>query len=244
MADAGQGGQKNTKRPQRRRNVDRSAATRSQILDATIRALSEFGYGAVTNHLVAELAGVSRGAMMHHFPTRQDLLVATVEYAYGRLSEYRAAQLEKLKPGLPRFRALIHLAFDTATRPPGFAVNEIRSGSRSDPDIAEAVTPMMTLIAADYGRFIGRHVRTAGMVPDDEIRGLAAVATMAARSMSINRFTHPNEQMADNIYLMLMHARERIIARQLGEGAAWSTGEIERQLKQFRTKRSSRKQAS
>jgi len=242
----GESAQRLTKRvpkAERRRNVDRSAATRLQILDATIRALTEFGYGAVTNHLVAELAGVSRGAMVHHFPTRQDLLVATVEHAYNKLSEYRAEQLEKLKPGLPRFRALIHLAFDTATRPPGFAVNEIRSGSRSDPDIAEAVTPMMTHIANDYARFIGRHVRAAGMVPDNEIRGLAAVATMAARSMSINDFTHRGEQISDNILLTLTHTRERIIARQLGENAAWCGEEIDRQLKLARPKRGSRKQA-
>ena len=61
MADAGQGPHKTTKHTQRRSNVDRSAATRSRILDATIRALYELGYGAVTNHIVAELAGVSRG---------------------------------------------------------------------------------------------------------------------------------------------------------------------------------------
>jgi hypothetical protein len=127
---------------------------------------------------------------------------------------------------LPRFRALIHLAFDTASKPPGFAVNEIRWGSRSDPDIAQAVTPMMTHIANDYGRFIGRHVRAAGMIPDDEIRGLSSLTAMAARSISVNRVTHPSKQMSDDILLMLLQARERIIARQLGKGAAWTDEEI------------------
>lgn len=237
MADAGQGPHKTTKHKQRRSNVDRSAATRSRILDATIRALYELGYGAVTNHIVAELAGVSRGAMMHHFPTRPDLLVATIEYAYGKLSGYRIQKLDKLKPGLPRFRALIDLAFDTAAKPEGFTVNEIRVGSRSDPDIAEAVTPVMTRIADDYARFIGRQVRSAGMTPDDELRGLTAVATMAARSLSINKFTHPNQQMSDNVVLVLLNARERIIARQLGEDAAWPAEEIARRARPRRGRR-------
>src|SRR5262245_7833539 len=99
---------------ERRRNVDRSATTRKQILDATIRCLETSGYGAVTNIRVAEEAGVSRGAMMHHFPTRQTLLVATVEYAYDRLKAYRIECLSRLEPGLPRYRALIDLAWDTA----------------------------------------------------------------------------------------------------------------------------------
>ena len=221
MADAGQGPHKTTKHKQRRSNVDRSAATRSRILDATIRALYELGYGAVTNHIVAELAGVSRGAMMHHFPTRPDLLVATIEYAYGKLSGYRIQKLDKLKPGLPRFRALIDLAFDTAAKPEGIHGQRDtrrlaqRSGHRRGGDACHDPD------ADDYARFIGRQVRSAGMTPDDELRGLTAVATMAARSLSINKFTHPNQQMSDNVVLVLLNARERIIARQLGEDAAW-----------------------
>lgn len=85
-------------RPERRKNVDRSAATRRQILEATIQCLDQWGYGAVTNIKVADAAGVSRGAMMHHFPTRQALIVATVEFAYASQSVFRAAELAKLAP--------------------------------------------------------------------------------------------------------------------------------------------------
>ena len=59
--------------PRRRSNVDRSRQ-RAQILDAAISAPNEFGYGAVTNDVVARLAGVSRGAMNHHLPARRELL--------------------------------------------------------------------------------------------------------------------------------------------------------------------------
>jgi AcrR family transcriptional regulator len=219
--------EKSGARRERRRNVDRSASTRAQILDATIRALTQFGFGAVTNNLVAELAGVSRGAMMHHFPTRIDLLVATVEYAYSNLTAYRVAQLEKVKPGMPRFRAIIDLAFDTARMPEGLAVSEVRTGCRSDPELGEAVTPLMTHISADYGKFLGRNVREAGLEPTLDMRGMTATATMAARALAIDSFSHPNPVLIDNMLYALKVQRERIIADQLGPEHAMTAEQIE-----------------
>lgn len=74
-----------------RTNVGRSAATRRQILDATVRCLDQWGYGAGTNLKVADAADVSRGAMMHNFPTRQALIVGTIEFAYANQNVFRAA---------------------------------------------------------------------------------------------------------------------------------------------------------
>ena len=204
----------------RRSNIDRSATTRRQILEATVRCLGEHGYGAVTNNLVAEEAGVSRGAMMHHFPTRQHLLVATVEYALGKLNTYRLTELSKLPPGLPRYRALIDLAWITSRTPEGIATNEIRTGSRSEPEIRTALTPLMTRLSDDYGRLAGRLAREAGLVPTAEVHGLTATAVLAARSLSINTFTYPREQMIRNVLATLKNTREDIIARQLGEHMA------------------------
>jgi AcrR family transcriptional regulator len=204
---------------ERRSNPDRSATTRKQILEATIRCLHDHGYGAVTNIRVADAAGVSRGAMMHHFPTRQALLVATIEYAYTKLATWRANELAKLEPGLPKFRALIDLAWATSRMPEGLAVNEVRIGSRSDPEIAAAVTAMMSHIADDYGRFIGRHVREAGLTPDNELQGFSATVAMTVRSLAIDRITYPNEALVENILGTLKSMRESIIARQLGDKA-------------------------
>ena len=61
------------KRPQRNEKgwqVEKSAMTRWSILEATIQCLLELGYANTTTALIANYAGVSRGAMMHHFPSR------------------------------------------------------------------------------------------------------------------------------------------------------------------------------
>jgi AcrR family transcriptional regulator len=208
------------KERERRSNVDRSAATRRQIFEATVRCLQTGGYGAVTNIRVAEEAGVSRGAMMHHFPTQQALIVATIEYAYAKLSAYRMDVLSKLEPGLPRYRALIDLAWATAQMPEGVACNEVRHGSRSDPELRLAVTPIMTRLSDDYGRLHMRLAREAGLESNAEVQGLTATTAMTMRSLAVNTFTYPRSQMVENVLFTLKSAREDIIARQLGDRVA------------------------
>lgn len=101
---------------------DRSRATRQRLLAAAVACLAEHGWAGSTVLVVAERAGVSRGAAQHHFPTREDLFTAAVEY----VAEERSTALRDLFPdgpadrhavvaalvGLytgPLFRAALHL---------------------------------------------------------------------------------------------------------------------------------------
>ncbi|WP_367322343.1 TetR/AcrR family transcriptional regulator [Streptomyces sp. HUAS ZL42] len=102
---------------------DRSRATRQRLLEAAVACLAEHGWAGSTVSVVAERAGVSRGAAQHHFPTREDLFTAAVEYVaeerstalralfpQGAAGDRRAvvAALVDLYTG-PLFRAALHL---------------------------------------------------------------------------------------------------------------------------------------
>ncbi len=204
-------------RTERRKNSERSASTRGLILDATITCLNEWGYGGVTNIKVADAAGVSRGAMMHHFPTRQALIVATVEHADQRLKDFRATEMAKIPAGLARFRAILDQSLVTQRMPEGTALNEVRIGSRSDTEIREAVTPIMSAISEDYVRVVSRIAREAGLKPNRELHGLTGTVAMATRALAINTFTYPSVGVRDNVLWTLQVMREDLIARQLGE---------------------------
>ncbi|WP_428985468.1 TetR/AcrR family transcriptional regulator [Streptomyces globosus] len=67
----------------------RSRVTRRHLLDAAITCLAEHGWAGSTVAVVAERAGVSRGAAQHHFRTREDLFTAAVEF----MAEERSAAL-------------------------------------------------------------------------------------------------------------------------------------------------------
>ncbi|MGP4044209.1 TetR/AcrR family transcriptional regulator [Streptomyces sp. 2A115] len=93
---------------------DRSRATRQRLLEAAVACLAEHGWAGSTVSVVAERAGVSRGAAQHHFPTREDLFTAAVEY----VAEERSTALRALFPeGVTDRRAVVAALVDLYTGP-------------------------------------------------------------------------------------------------------------------------------
>lgn len=64
----------------RRTQAERSESTRRLLLDAAIKLIRKNGFGGLKTVEVADLAGVSRGALMHHFPSKHELVVAVLTY--------------------------------------------------------------------------------------------------------------------------------------------------------------------
>ncbi|WP_018682997.1 TetR/AcrR family transcriptional regulator [Actinokineospora enzanensis] len=79
---------------------DRSRVTRQRLLAAAVDCLAEVGWTGSTVSVVAERAGVSRGAAQHHFPTREDLFTAAIEY----VTEQRVTHIRSGFPDLPAGR--------------------------------------------------------------------------------------------------------------------------------------------
>jgi AcrR family transcriptional regulator len=72
--------------------AERGAATRTRLLDATIDCLVELGWAGTSTTEVVRRAGVSRGAQVHHYPSKEDLVLASIEHLLARrVEEYRIA---------------------------------------------------------------------------------------------------------------------------------------------------------
>jgi AcrR family transcriptional regulator len=70
--------------------AEKTAATRQKLLDATIAVLVERGYKETSTPVICRRAGVSRGGTLHHFATKQALVVAAIEHLFSRrLAEIR-----------------------------------------------------------------------------------------------------------------------------------------------------------
>ncbi|MFT4998265.1 MAG: AcrR family transcriptional regulator [Chitinophagales bacterium] len=65
----------------------KSAMTRTRILDSTIECFVEHGYNNLTTTSVADVAGISRGAMRHHFLSKKDLIQAAVKHLHKKVLE-------------------------------------------------------------------------------------------------------------------------------------------------------------
>lgn len=79
----------------------KSAMMRDTILDAALDCFITIGYASTTTARIAEKAKVSRGAMLHHFPSKTELMLAAVEYLHLKLLQLYSANIERVSPSLP-----------------------------------------------------------------------------------------------------------------------------------------------
>jgi AcrR family transcriptional regulator len=71
----------------RRTQAERTEKTRGKLLDAAVHVLSKKGYVGFRTQDVAEVAQVSRGALTHHFRSKEELIVATLQHAFEKVAE-------------------------------------------------------------------------------------------------------------------------------------------------------------
>ena len=120
---------------------ERSAETRRRLLDATVACLSERGYAGTTTTEIANRAGVSRGAQLHHFPKKDELVVSALEHVFElRLSEMSAAVAEPPSGSRAhRMAVLIDAMWPLFKGPTFCAWLELVVASRTDPALNEAI---------------------------------------------------------------------------------------------------------
>lgn len=118
--------------------AQKSAMTRDRILDAAISCFITLGYTHVTTAKVATAAGVSRGAMLHHFPSKTELIQASVEYLHDKLLEDYTARVASISPSLKgkkRRRAGLDAYWDHLTGDLSVVYHELCVASRTDPEL-------------------------------------------------------------------------------------------------------------
>ena len=129
-------------KPKRRTQEERRSSTRAALLDATIDCVVEYGYAATTTTRIVERAGVSRGAQVHHFPTKAELVAEAVRrLAERRLAEVRA-QVAELPQGSERLGATLDLIWNQHSGPLFAAAIELWVAGRTDPDLRAGLIPV------------------------------------------------------------------------------------------------------
>ncbi|HJQ41523.1 MAG TPA: TetR/AcrR family transcriptional regulator [Jatrophihabitantaceae bacterium] len=140
-----------TREPQQ----DRSRATRAKLLEAAIASLAELGYQASTVAVIAERAGVSRGATQHHFPTREALFTAALEH----VSQVRADELtherEQLPGGArPDTAAIVELVFGLFSGTLFRAALALWVAAAAEPQLREQIVPLEARIGREMHRIV------------------------------------------------------------------------------------------
>lgn len=125
----------------RRRQEDRSAATRRALIEAAVGSLIERGYARTTAVEICRRAAVTRGALLHHFASLADLFAATLTHVYERLLDGRAAKQAQVSG-----EDLVGGLWEHFSRPEYKAVIELWLAARNEPELGVALLPAIARI--------------------------------------------------------------------------------------------------
>lgn len=126
----------------RRTQEERSTTTRTQLLDATIACLDELGWAGTTTTEIARRAGVSRGAQLHHFPTKQELVVTAVEHLFDRRRAEFVTAFAARAEDSHALEAAIDLLWANVSGPTFNAFLELLVAARTDAELLARVAPL------------------------------------------------------------------------------------------------------
>lgn len=185
MTESSSGKMKDSIARPRRTQEQRSADTRRVLIEAAVECLQVFGYAGTSTTLIAERAGVSRGAMTHQFASKIELMKEVVRRSYeADIAGYAEAIAEV--PADRVFYQLPHLGWAAYRGGPSIAVTEIMLASRSDPVLAKELQQLQSQIERDARERMISYLGRAGHVAGDDFAALHRLLTAALRGLAID----------------------------------------------------------
>jgi len=127
---------------ERRSREQRTSDSRQRILDAAVGCLVDSGYAGTTTLTIQARAGVSRGRLLHHFPSKETLLVAAAQHlAATRFASDGLAAADLPDDPVARIDAAVEAMWSTFAQPYFWASVELWTAARTDPALAAALLP-------------------------------------------------------------------------------------------------------
>lgn len=176
------------RRQMSRTQEERSATTQAALVEAAIEVLIRRGWAATTSARVCEQAGVTRGALMHHYPNLGGLLAAALDRLYDEMLAAAGTPADTVRGALDRaWTAISDRRFK--------AVMEAWWAAGNDPELARSIGPVVAKFAslvspanATVSRLRDRDVVVFLLTAREALFGLAmGRATSAGRPLGHER---------------------------------------------------------
>lgn len=156
---------------QRTSQPERTRAMRARLMQATVDCLVERGWAGTTTTLVSQRAGVSRGAQLHHFPSKHELVVASVEHLSTQLTADLQQRHDAGTRGRQRStRRILTMLADFYSSALFVASLELWVAARTDRELRDIVLPMERRWGRDE-----HHLAVAMLGVDDTDRATHAL---------------------------------------------------------------------
>ena len=137
------------------RTID-PGAVRRRVVEATVECLIEHGYAGTTTQRVQAKAEVSRGALLHHFPSKPALFLAAIQHVGEQQQLQVRAAAESEIDGPDRLAFAFSILHDAMSGPLYIAGYELWMAARTDADLRSILAP--------YERHVGQNLRELGVM--------------------------------------------------------------------------------
>ncbi|HEX7759096.1 MAG TPA: TetR/AcrR family transcriptional regulator [Caulobacteraceae bacterium] len=122
------------------KDTPKSRRTRERILDAAMRLFAQVGYHAATNAAIADAAELTRGAMLYHFPNREDLVEAVAAHIQAVRLKMLDTAANEPPPGSDATSHAIEAYWRMLSETPFVAFAELQAVARTDAMVRERIT--------------------------------------------------------------------------------------------------------
>ncbi|MDY7100847.1 MAG: TetR/AcrR family transcriptional regulator [Actinomycetota bacterium] len=174
----------------RRTQEERSHATRTALLDATIECLVELGYAATTTTVIAERANVSRGAQLHHYPTKSALVSAALEHLATELGREFAQRTTPLDGPESRVEAAVDALWESYATPLFAAWVELAVAARTDTELRAELAPLDERLRAAVCSVLGELFaieQPSDDVPSDKVEAALGATLFLLQGMAFEQ---------------------------------------------------------
>ncbi len=200
----------------RRTQEERTVATRAKIIAAAIDCLYRLGFAEANTVVIAAAAGTSRGSMLHHFPSKEELLIAVAQdILAGSLDDYSRA-LSSIVDPVERLLSTPELAWEGLRSPGYLAWLEISLGTRS----SETLRPLLKKAYDDFDASAGMAMRSlalaAGLVDLKKIERIRIMLLATMRGLAIEAVIIGSEERVPPAVRQMREFLERAVSGELG----------------------------
>ncbi|GAB1640765.1 TetR/AcrR family transcriptional regulator [Krasilnikovia sp. MM14-A1259] len=162
---------------------DRSRATRQRLLETAVRCLATHGWEVSTVGFIAAEAGISRGAVQHHYRTREALIVAALEHMFEERTTLLDALPDPDGSGPERVHTVVSGLVEAIGGELFRAALQVWTVAAADPELRAAVVPLERHFAREVHRRAVRLLRVDDSDPD--MRGLIQATLDLARGLAL-----------------------------------------------------------
>ena len=190
--------------------AQKSAGTRNRFVAAAIDCFIDVGYGRTTTGRIAKQAGLSRGAMLHHFPTQMEVVKEAVDYLHAkRLKAFRKSATEAPCAGKGRLHQALQMYWQHAHHPTFVAFFELSVAARTDAKLKAILRPAQKAFDDEWRRV------AAELLPEWQTdKGVFELALDLTRyvleGMAVNILTHEETERKQQLLEYLEYILRRL----------------------------------